>query len=129
MSRGIAAYAALERHLASKDGSGLVRERYPAASGDNAYSYEWPYSQVHIAALDLAAVDALYAAEVAERAKAQEHYWNAGGTTEHDTPWWAPAALPCARPADTTFCEGPDHIAVDVARSIESSSDSGYLEA
>ncbi|MFF1739196.1 glycoside hydrolase family 76 protein [Streptomyces mirabilis] len=79
MSRGIAAYAALERHLASKDGSGLVRERYPAASGDNAYSYEWPYAQVHIAALDLAAVDARYAAEVAERAKAREHYWNAGG--------------------------------------------------
>lgn len=57
LSRGIAAYAALERHLASKDGSGLVHERYPATSGDNAYSYEWPFSQVHVAALDLAAVD------------------------------------------------------------------------
>lgn len=81
LSRGIAAYAALERHLASKDGSGLVRERYPAASGDNAYSYEWPFSQVHVAALDLAAVDSRYAAEVTRRAKAQEHYWNAGGGT------------------------------------------------
>ncbi|MCZ0998298.1 glycoside hydrolase family 76 protein [Streptomyces mirabilis] len=81
LSRGIAAYAALERHLASKDGSGLVRERYPATSGDNAYSYEWPFSQVHVAALDLAAVDSRYAAEVTRRAKAQEHYWNAGGGT------------------------------------------------
>ncbi|MFG2255795.1 glycoside hydrolase family 76 protein [Streptomyces mirabilis] len=81
LSRGIAAYAALERHLASKDGFGLVRERYPAASGDNAYSYEWPFSQVHVAALDLAAVDSRYAAEVTRRAKAQEHYWNAGGGT------------------------------------------------
>ncbi|MER5666796.1 glycoside hydrolase family 76 protein [Streptomyces mirabilis] len=81
LSRGIAAYAALERHLASEDGSGLVRERYPATSGDNAYSYEWPFSQVHIAALDLAAVDTRYAAEVTERAKAQEHYWHAGGGT------------------------------------------------
>ncbi|MGW2606377.1 glycoside hydrolase family 76 protein [Streptomyces mirabilis] len=81
LSRGIDAYAALERHLASKDGSGLVRERYPAASGDNAYSYEWPFSQVHVAALDLAAVDSRYAAEVTRRAKAQEHYWNAGGGT------------------------------------------------
>jgi predicted alpha-1,6-mannanase (GH76 family) len=81
LSRAIAAYAALERHLASKDGSGLVREQYPAASADNAYSYEWPYSQVHIAALDLAAVDARYKAESAERARAQEHYWNAGGGT------------------------------------------------
>ncbi|MFC9638734.1 glycoside hydrolase family 76 protein [Streptomyces mirabilis] len=81
LSRGIAAYAALERHLASKDGSGLVHERYPATSGDNAYSYEWPFSQVHVAALDLAAVDSRYAAEVTRRAKAQEHYWNAGGGT------------------------------------------------
>ncbi|MET7727864.1 glycoside hydrolase family 76 protein [Streptomyces mirabilis] len=81
LSRGIAAYAALERHLASKDGSGLVRERYPATSGDNAYSYEWPFSQVHVAALDLAAVDSRHAAEVTRRAKAQEHYWNAGGGT------------------------------------------------
>jgi hypothetical protein len=81
LSRGIAVYAALERHLASKDGSGLVREQYPAAPGDNTYSYEWPFSQVHTAALDLAAVDARYSAEVAERAKAQEHYWNAGGGT------------------------------------------------
>lgn len=81
LSRGIAAYAALERHLASKDGSGLVHERYPATSGDNAYSYEWPFSQVHVAALDLAAIDSRYTAEVTRRAKAQEHYWNAGGGT------------------------------------------------
>ena len=81
LSRAIAAYTALKRHLDAQDSSGLVREQYPAASTDHAYSYEWPYSQVHIAALDLAAVDARYKAESTERAEAQEHYWNAGGGT------------------------------------------------
>ncbi|WP_406357164.1 glycoside hydrolase family 76 protein [Streptomyces sp. NBC_00658] len=81
LSRARAAYAALERHFGTTDGSGLVREQYPAASGDKPYSYEWPFSQVHIAALDLAAVDKAYESELTVRAKAQEHYWNAGGGT------------------------------------------------
>ncbi|MFI6932771.1 glycoside hydrolase family 76 protein [Streptomyces sp. NPDC050287] len=81
LSRARAAYAALDKYLGTTDGSGLVREQYPAASGDNAYSYEWPFSQAHIAALDLAAVDKPYESELAARAKAQEHYWNAGGGT------------------------------------------------
>ncbi|WP_328503943.1 glycoside hydrolase family 76 protein [Streptomyces sp. NBC_00457] len=81
LSRARAAYAALERHFDTKDGSGLVREQYPAAPGDHPYSYEWPFSQVHIAALDLAAVDPAYESELTVRAKAQEHYWNAGGGT------------------------------------------------
>ncbi|WP_405923140.1 glycoside hydrolase family 76 protein [Streptomyces sp. NBC_00035] len=81
LSRARAAYAALERHFGTTDGSGLVREQYPAASGDKPYSYEWPFSQVHIAALDLAAVDKAYESELTVRANAQEHYWNAGGGT------------------------------------------------
>ncbi|MEU9213076.1 hypothetical protein AB0D27_35460 [Streptomyces sp. NPDC048415] len=83
LSRAIAAYAAFERHFDTNDGSGLVREQYPAAADDKPYSYEWPFSQVHTAALDLAAVDATYESELAERAKAQEHFWNAeGGATK-----------------------------------------------
>ncbi|MFJ1967287.1 glycoside hydrolase family 76 protein [Streptomyces sp. NPDC087903] len=81
LSRARAAYAALDKHLGATDGSGLVREQYPAASGDNPYSYEWPFSQVHIAALDLAAADKAYESELTARAKAQEHYWHAGGGT------------------------------------------------
>ncbi|MDH6625507.1 hypothetical protein M2271_003318 [Streptomyces sp. LBL] len=41
LTRARAAYAGLDTYLGAKDGSGLVREQYPAASGDNAYSYEW----------------------------------------------------------------------------------------
>jgi len=81
LSRAIAAYSAIERHFGTKDGSGLVREQYPAAADDKPYSYEWPFSQVHIAALDLAAVDATYESELARRSKSQEHFWNAGGGT------------------------------------------------
>ena len=82
LTRATAAYAALKGHFDATDGSGLVREQIPAASGDNPYSYEWPFSQVHIAALDLTVVDAEFEPELARRAAAQEHYWNAsGGTT------------------------------------------------
>ncbi|MEV2210362.1 glycoside hydrolase family 76 protein [Streptomyces sp. NPDC050997] len=82
LSRAVAAYAALERHFDTNDGSGLVREQVPAAADDKPYSYEWPFSQVHIAALDLTAVDATYESALAERATAQEHFWNAArGTT------------------------------------------------
>ncbi len=83
MSRATALYAALRRHLDATDGSGLVREQIPAVAGDNPYSYEWPFSQVHIAALDLTVVDAEFEPELARRAAAQEHHWNAaGGTTK-----------------------------------------------
>ncbi|TRO59387.1 glycoside hydrolase family 76 protein [Streptomyces sp. IB201691-2A2] len=81
LSRAIAAYSAIERHFGTNDGSGLVREQYPAAADDRPYSYEWPFSQVHIAALDLTAVDATYEAELARRSRSQEHFWNAGGGT------------------------------------------------
>ncbi|WP_328847311.1 glycoside hydrolase family 76 protein [Streptomyces sp. NBC_00258] len=81
LSRAIAAYSAIERHFGTNDGSGLVREQYPAAADDRPYSYEWPFSQVHIAALDLTAADATYEAELARRSRSQEHFWNAGGGT------------------------------------------------
>jgi hypothetical protein len=80
--RALAAYAALDRYFGTADGSGLYREQYPAAADDNPYSYEWPYSQIHIAALDLTVADRRSERAYAARAAAQEHYWNAsGGTT------------------------------------------------
>lgn len=60
LARAVVAYSALRtphsalgRHFGTNDGSGLVREQVPATADDKPYSYEWPYSQVHIAALDL----------------------------------------------------------------------------
>ncbi|XUL92751.1 glycoside hydrolase family 76 protein [Streptomyces galilaeus] len=81
LSRAREAYSALRRHFDTTDGSGLVREQIPAAGGDNPYSYEWPFSQVHIAALDLTAVDGEFEPELSRRAAAQEHYWKPGGGT------------------------------------------------
>jgi rhamnogalacturonyl hydrolase YesR len=80
--RALAAFSALDRYLGTANRSGLYREQYPAAADDNPYSYEWPYSQIHIAALDLTVPNPRSEALLAARAAAQEHYWNAaGGTT------------------------------------------------
>jgi predicted alpha-1,6-mannanase (GH76 family) len=81
-SRALTAYAALQRWFATDDGTGLYLEQYPKEAGDNPYSYEWPYSQVHIAALDLTLAHPRGEREYAARAAAQEKYWNrTGGTT------------------------------------------------
>lgn len=82
LSRARATYEALEKYFDTADGTGLVREHYPAGAEDRPYSYEWPLSQVHVAALDLAFADRRHAPALATRAKAQELYWNpSGGTT------------------------------------------------
>ncbi|MCQ4083489.1 glycoside hydrolase family 76 protein [Streptomyces sp. RB6PN25] len=82
-ARAADAYRALQCHLAVGDGSGLYRERYPVAPGDNAYSYEWPFSQVHGATLDLAGLPGsqgtAYLDDLAARAVGQERYWMASG--------------------------------------------------
>lgn len=82
-ARAAAAYRAMQRYLYLADGSSLYRERYPPARDDNRYSYEWPFSQAHIATLDLAGIGeataAVYRADLDDRASGQERYWNAGG--------------------------------------------------
>jgi hypothetical protein len=84
--RAAASYQALQRYLAAGDGSGLYHEQYPVAAGDNAYSYEWPFSQVRGATLDLTGLPgpqgAGYRDDLAARDTGQERYWQAsGGTT------------------------------------------------
>lgn len=86
VKRAAASYAAMETWLAVDDGSGLYHEQYPRQAGENQYSYEWPFSQAHIAIADLAnlpgARGRTYDAALATAAVAQEHYWDAdGGTT------------------------------------------------
>jgi hypothetical protein len=84
-ARAVASYQALQRFLAVGDGSGLYRERYPVAVGDNPYSYEWPFSQVHAATLDLTGLPGPLGADfrpgLAARAVGQERYWSTRGTT------------------------------------------------
>ena len=82
-ARAAAAFQALQANLGTADGSGLYREQYPVEAGDNAYSYEWPFSQVHIAIADLANQPGVtghrYDKDLASATVAQEHYWNASG--------------------------------------------------
>jgi len=93
-SRAASAYAALLRYLAVNDGSQLFHERYPVQAGDNPYSYEWPFSQVHGATLDLTGLPGhRYDRDLGARLVGQERYWNqAGGTTS--LPGYASYVMP-----------------------------------
>jgi hypothetical protein len=76
----------MQAHFAVPDGSGLYREHYPVNTGDRPYSYEWPFSQAHIAIADLAnqpgAVGRRFDPALVVAAAGQEHYWKAeGGST------------------------------------------------
>lgn len=84
-ARAMASYAAMQKYFYKQDGSHLYQEQYPAQSGDNTYSYEWPFSQAHIATLDLTSIPGPFGsrclADLADRSLGQEHYWNTTGTT------------------------------------------------
>src|SRR5665647_2035863 len=53
VERALATYEAMQQYLYIDDGSSLYLERYPLASDDRTYSFEWPFSQAYIATLDL----------------------------------------------------------------------------
>ena len=84
-SRASASYDALQKYFYENDGSYLYHEQYPVASGDNAYSYEWSFSQAHIATIDLSNLPGesgrLYGNAVKDRWQGQERYWNTTGAT------------------------------------------------
>ena len=76
--------AALQKYFVADDGSGLYREQYPVESTDNTYSYEWPFSQEHVATLDLTAMTGsgdAYRSALADRDAAQLDYWEDTSTT------------------------------------------------
>ena len=85
-ARAVASYEAMQEHLYVDDGSGLYRERYPSGAEDRPYSYEWPFSQAHVATLDLTGMPGRagrsFTDDLADRSVGQERFWNAdGGTT------------------------------------------------
>ena len=77
--------AAMERGFALDNGTGLYREYAPAAPEDARYATEWPFSQAHIAYLDLAMTDAaaarFYGVALAKVRAAQQLYWSNTSTT------------------------------------------------
>jgi len=82
-ARAASSFRSMQANLAVPDGSGLYHEQYPVAGGDNPYSYEWPFSQAHIAIADLAnqpgGVGRQFDASLEVADAAQEHYWKAAG--------------------------------------------------
>lgn len=79
LSRAKVSYAALARAFATSDGSDMYREWYPRQKTDSRYSYEWPFSQVHVALLDLTGLSgkdgSRYDHDLASADAAQLHYW------------------------------------------------------
>ena len=78
---------AMERGFALNDGTGLYREHAPVMAGDAKYATEWPFSQAHIAWLDLVMTDAAsarrYDVGLARARAAQQLYWSETSTTGH----------------------------------------------
>ena len=75
-------YEALQTYFAASHG--LYREQYPVDTADRAYSFEWPFSQAHVAALDLtgmAGIGRRYRDALAAHRQAQRHYWSSAGST------------------------------------------------
>lgn len=77
--------AAMERGFALNDGTGLYREYAPAAASDAKYATEWPFSQAHIAYLDLAMTNAAaarqYGAGLRKARAAEQLFWSDTSTT------------------------------------------------
>ncbi|MCC2978045.1 glycoside hydrolase family 76 protein [Sphingomonas sp. PL-96] len=77
--------AAMERGFALNDGTGLYREYAPAEAGDAKYATEWPFSQAHIAYLDLAMTDAAgarrHGAALAKVRAAEQLFWSDTSTS------------------------------------------------
>ncbi|HEY2174803.1 MAG TPA: glycoside hydrolase family 76 protein [Mycobacteriales bacterium] len=85
-AHAVTSYDALQKYLYVGDGSYLYHEQYPVQPKDNKYSYEWPFSQAHVATLDLVGIGgrtgASFGPALRDRSAGQERYWNAaGGTT------------------------------------------------
>lgn len=80
LSRAEAWRVALERAFALNDGTGLYREMVPVRANDAQYTTEWPFSQAHVAYLDLAMIGGTtgerYAAGLKSVRRAQQAFWS-----------------------------------------------------
>lgn len=78
LNRAEAWHAAMERHFAVGDGTGLYREHFPHRQGEPVYATEWPFSQAHIATLDVALVrrPARPTPALTLARAAQQRYWS-----------------------------------------------------
>lgn len=114
-SRAQMSFDALQRAFGTSDGSGLYRESYPAAKTPHRYSYEWPFSQVHVAVLDLTGlpgrVGASYNRVLAEVDAAQRHYW--ARTAPGGRPGFLSSALPPYDKGGTLFYDDNEWVGLE----------------
>lgn len=84
-ARALAWHAALERVFGVADGTGLYRELHPPLPSDERYSTEWPFSQAHVALLDLATIPGAtgrrFGPALEKARAAQASYWSTTSTT------------------------------------------------
>lgn len=80
-ARAEASFDALQRLFAIPNGSGLYRTAYPGGKRAQRVSTEWPFSQVHVAALELTGLPGnagqAYRRALAKADTAQMRYWSA----------------------------------------------------
>ncbi len=83
--RALAAYDAMQATFFQRDGSNLYAEHVPAQKGDHRHTSEWPFSQAHVATINLLGIRDVagrdIAAEVRARTVGQERYWSATSAT------------------------------------------------
>lgn len=97
-ARAERSFAALQHYFDAGDGTGLYLEQYPVQADDPKYSYEWPFSQVHTAVLDLTGMSGghsgagSYLPSLAAHKQAQLLYWTEAGTT--GLPGFASGVMP-----------------------------------
>lgn len=114
-SRAQQSFAVLQHVFGTYDGSHLYRERYPVASTDSRYSNEWPFSQVHVAALDLTGLPgrlgASYDQVLVNVDAGQMHYWQS--TPASGKPGFDASVLPPYGTGGTIFYDDNEWVGLE----------------
>lgn len=113
-ARAQASFAALQRVFGTSDGSGLYREWYPTTKGERRYSTEWPFSQIHVAALDLTGLPnsgSSYDDDLTRADRAQMRYWAKNAPGGH--PGFLASPLPPYGKFDTLFYDDNEWVGLE----------------
>lgn len=131
--RAATSFSALQRHFLAADGSGLYREQYPVETSDNNFSYEWPFSQAHVAVADLANLPGRtgrqYAPALAKVDSAQQRYWQPAGGT-NGIPGYASYVVGADGAADDFYYDDNEWVGLlDVQRNLTGSDPAAVKKA
>jgi predicted alpha-1,6-mannanase (GH76 family) len=124
-ARAASSFAALQRYFLAADGSGLYREQYPVETSDNDFSYEWPFSQAHVAVADMANLPGRtgrqYMSALRKADGAQQRYWQPAGGT-NGIPGYASYVVGADGAADDFYYDDNEWVGLlDVQRNLTGS--------